>query len=209
MKIKKKKIFKILLLIVLIIGLIFLVYFGINKIQKNKFKKILNENDSYNYKITEINGDEETNVIVRDNVLISDSGDIKIWMSEEENKRVIFDEKYKTAVLDENDDTLEVNSLNHTFIKDFFENSNQKFKYRGKKDGYYKLEFKEKGSKKITTLYLNEKTKNIEKMIQTIGNVEIITKYKIEKNKVTKDEIEFPNLEGYRASDSVNSRAKN
>lgn len=208
MKIKKKKILKFIILIILIIALVFLTYFIFNKIQKNKFKKILEENDSHNYKLTEINGEEETNVIVRDNTLLSENGDTKIWMSEEEKKRVIFDEKYKTAVLDENDETLEVSSLNYTFLKDFFENSNQKFKYRGKENGFYKLEFKEKGTKKITTLYLSEKTKNIEKMVQNSGEIEFVTEFKIEKNKVTKEEIEFPNLEGYRASDSVNSRAK-
>ena len=206
MKIKKKKVFKFLLLIILIIGLVFLVNWGFNKIQRNKFKKILKENDSYNYKLTETSGDEETNVIVRNDTLLSESGDIKIWMSEEENKRVIFDEKYKTAVLDENDDTLEVNSLNHTFIKDFFENSNQKFKYRGKEKGYYKLEFKEKGSKRITTLYLNEKTNIIDKMVQKYGDFENVTEFKVMKNKVSKDMVAYPNLEGYRASDSVNSR---
>ena len=209
MKIKKKKIFKFILFVIIIIGLIFLAYFIFNKIQENRFKKILKENDSYNYKLTEINGGEETNVIVRDNTLLSESGDIKIWMSEEENKRVIFDEKYKTAVLDENDETLEVNSLNYTFINNFFENSNQRFQYKGKENGYYILQFKEKGSKKITLLYLSEKTKNIEKMLQNPGNFELVTEFKVEKNKVTKKEIEFPDLEGYRASDSVNSRAKN
>ena len=45
-------------------------------------------------------------------------------------------------------------------------------------------------------------------MVQNSGEIEFVTEYKIEKNKVTKEEIEFPNLEGYRASDSVNSRAK-
>ena len=208
MKSKKKSIFKFLILFIFIVILAFLTIFIFNKFQKNKFKKILKENDSYNYKLTEIVGGDETFVTVRDNTLLSEDGDTKIWMSEEENKRVIFDEKYKTAVLDENDENLEVNSLNYTFINEFFENSNQKFKYNGKKNGYYILQFKEKGSKKITLLYLNEKTKNIDKMIQNSGNFEFVTEFKVEKNKVTKDEIAFPNLEGYRASDSVNSRAK-
>lgn len=206
MKIKKRKIFKFLLMLILIIGLAFLVYFIFNKSQEGKFKKILKNNDCYNYKLTEIVNEEETNVIVRDNTLLSENGDVKIWMSEEENKRVIFDEKYKTAVLDENDENLEVNSLNYTFINDYFENSRQKFKYGGKKDGHYKLEFKEKGSGKITILYLNEKTNIIDKLVQNAGNFEMVTEFKVEKNKVTKEEIAFPNLEGYRASDSVNSR---
>ena len=58
---------------------------------------------------------------------------------------------------------------------------------------------------KITMLYLNEKTNIIEKMIQNVGNFEFVTDFKVEKNKVKKSDIAFPNLEGYRASDSVNS----
>ena len=42
-------------------------------------------------------------------------------------------------------------------------------------------------------------------MVQNAGNFEFITEFKVEKNKVKKEEIAFPNLEGYRASDSVNS----
>ena len=206
MKIKNKNILKILILIILIVGLIFLGNNIYQKFQENNFKKILKENDSMNYKITEIVNGDETNVIVRDNVLLSENGDTKVWLSEDENKRVVFDDKYKTVVLDENDGSLEVNSLNYTFINDFFENSNQIFSYGGKENGFYKLQFKEKGTKKITILYLNEKTNIIEKMIQNAGNFEFITEFKVEKNKVKKEEIAFPNLEGYRASSSVNSR---
>ena len=125
MKIKNKNILKILILIILIVGLIFLGNNIYQKFQENNFKKILKENDSMNYKITEIVNGDETNVIVRDNVLLSENGDTKVWLSEDENKRVVFDDKYKTVVLDENDGSLEVNSLNYTFINDFFENSNQ------------------------------------------------------------------------------------
>ena len=135
-----------------------------------------------------------------------ENGDIKTWVSEDDSKRVVYDTNYKTAILDENDETLEINSLNYTYINDFFENSNQKFKYLGKEDGYYKLEFQEKDSKKVTIFYLNEKTNIIEKEIQNAGNFELVTEFKVEKNKVSKDEVEYPNLEGYRAGDSVSSR---
>ena len=141
MKIRKKNLLKILILIILIIGLIFITNAIYQKLQSNRFEKILKENDSMNYKLTEIVNGEETNVTVRDNVLLSEEGDTKVWVSEDENKRVIFDDRYKTAVLDENDETLEVNSLNYTFINDFFENSNQKFSYGGKEKGFYKLQF--------------------------------------------------------------------
>ncbi len=206
MKIKKKNILKILILIILAILLVSLLNFAYNKIQKNKFKKILQDNDCLNYELTEIVNGEETKVYVRDNVLLMENGDIKTWVSEDDSKRVVYDTNYKTAILDENDETLEINSLNYTYINDFFENSNQKFKYLGKEDGYYKLEFQEKDSKKVTIFYLNEKTNIIEKEIQNAGNFELVTEFKVEKNKVSKDEVEYPNLEGYRAGDSVSSR---
>ena len=205
MKINKKGILKVLISIILIVGLIFFINKIYQKLQENRFEKILKANDSMNYKLTEIINGEETNIIVRDNTLLLENGDTKMWVSEDENKRVIFDDKYKTAVLDKNDKMLDVNSLNYTFIKDFFENSNQKFSYKGNKNGFYNLQFKEKGSNKITMLYLNEKTNIIEKMIQNVGNFEFVTDFKVEKNKVKKSDIAFPNLEGYRASDSVNS----
>ena len=42
-------------------------------------------------------------------------------------------------------------------------------------------------------------------MVQNSGNFELITEFKVEKNQVSKEEIALPNLEGYRATDSVNS----
>ena len=98
-----------------------------------------------------------------------------------------------------------MNSLNYTYINNFFDNSNQKFKYIGKENEYYKLQFKEKGSNKITLLYLNKKTNIVEKMVQNSGNFEFVTKFKVEKNNVSKEKVAYPNLEGYRATNSVNS----
>ena len=43
-------------------------------------------------------------------------------------------------------------------------------------------------------------------MIQNAGNFEFVTDFKVEKNSVSKEEIAYPDLEGYRAGDSVNSR---
>ena len=43
-------------------------------------------------------------------------------------------------------------------------------------------------------------------MVQNAGNFEFVTIFKVEKNKVSKADVELPNLEGYRAYDSVNSR---
>ena len=205
MKIKRPKIFRILILLILVILLIFLINFIYQKIQKSRFKKILQDNDSNNYELTEIVNDVETKVYVRDKILFSENGNTKTWVSEFDSKRVIFDDRYKTAILDENDETLEVNSLNYTYINNYFDNSNQKFKYIGKESGYYKIQFKEKGSNKITILYLNEKTNIVEKMVQNSENFEFVTNFKVEKNNVSKEKVAYPNLEGYRATDSANS----
>ena len=150
---------------------------------------------------------QETKVYVRDKVLVIEEGNTKTWVSEFEAKRVAYDDEYKTAILDQNDDELKVNSLNYTYIHDFFENSNQKFRYLGEEDGHYKLQFKESGSKKITYIYINKATKIVDKMFQNAGNFEFITEFKVEKNAVSKEEIAFPNLEGYRAYDSVSSNS--
>ena len=207
MKLKKrtKNILKIFILIILIIGLIFLTGLIYQEIQKNKFQKILKENDASNYELVEnING-EEIKVYVRDKVLLSEDGNTKIWLSEFEQKRVIFDDEYKTAIFDENDEELKVNSLNYTYINDFFENSNQSFKYIGKDKGYYKIQFKEKESDKITLLYINQKTNMVDKVVQNAGKFELVTEFKVNKDCVSKDKVAYPNLEGYRVSDSVSS----
>ncbi len=203
---KNLKFLKIILCIIFVIGLIFLSFLIYEKVQKNRFKKMLQESDATNYELTEIVNGEETKVYVRDKTLLIEEGTTKTWVSELDSERVAFDDKYKTAVWDQNDEDLKVNSLNYTYIHDFFENSDQKFKYLGKEKEYYKLQFKEKGSKKITLLYLNVETKLIDKMIQNVGNFEFVTEFKVEKNAVSKDKIAFPNLEGYRAYDSVNSK---
>lgn len=200
---RKKHILKIIILIIIFISVIVVTFFIFGKIQKNKFKKMLEESDANNYELTEIVNGEETKVFVRDKVLLLENENTKTWVNELESKRVVFDEQYKTAIMDEDDEELKVNSLNYTYIQDFFENSNQSFKFLGKENGYYKLQFKEKGSNKITLLYLNEKTKLIDKMVQNAGNFELITEFKVEKNSVSKDEVALPDLEGYRAYEST------
>ena len=201
-----KKLLKILILIILIIGLIYLGYIIIQKIQESKFKKILQENDSNNYELIEVVNGEETEVFVRDKILFIKNGNTKTWVNELEEKRLAFDDEYKTVIVDSNDDSLKVNSLNYTYINNFFENSNQVFKYLGEENEFYKLQFKEKGSGKITILYLNKQNNIVEKLIQNAGNFEFVTEFKVKKNEVSKDEIELPDLDGYRVYDSVNSK---
>jgi len=205
MSTKTKNIIKIIIVVVLVICLVILGYFIYEKLQANRFKKMLQESDSNNYKLTEIVNDVETEVYVRDRILFSKVGNTRTWVSEFDSKRVIFDEEYKTVITDVNDDNLKVNSLNYTFINDFFDNSNQSFNYLGEEDGCYKVQFTEKGSKKITLLYINKDSKDVEKMIQDAGNFELITEFRVEKNTVSKDEVELPNLEGYRVYESSSS----
>ena len=200
-----KMVIKFFLIIVFLFCLIFGIYFIYQKIEEHRFKKILQDNDAMNYELTEIVNGEETKVFVRDKTLLIEAGDTKTWVSEFEEKRVAFDDEYRTAIIDMNDESLKVNSLNYTFINDYFDNSNQVFKYLGNENGYFKLQFREKESKKITLLFLNEKTNNIDKMVQNAGNFEFITEFKVEKNKVSKEKIQFPDIDGYRVYDSVNS----
>ena len=136
--------------------------------------------------------------------MVSENKNTKIWVSEFDSKRVVFDEQYKTAILDQNDESLEVNSLNYTFINDYFDNSNQSFKYLGEEKNCYKIKFKE--GKNITIIYIGKSSNIVEKMIQNAENFEFITEFKVRKNVVSKEDVEFPNLDGYRAYDSVNSR---
>ena len=208
MKNKKimKRIFFYVFLLVIAFVLAVATYMLFGKIQKNKYKKILQENDATNYELTEIEDGIENKVYVRDKILLAENGNTKIWVNELEQKRVTYDEHYKTVILDQNDETLKVNSLNYTYINDFFDNSSQKFKYLGSENGYHKLQFKDKNTNIITVLYLNEKTNVIDKMVQIFGNSEHIIEFKVRKNSVSEKEVEFPNLEGYRVYDSVNSR---
>ena len=67
----------------------------------------MQDNDANNYELTEIVNDVETKVYVRDKILFSENGNTKTWVSEFDSKRVIFDDRYKTAILDENDDSLD------------------------------------------------------------------------------------------------------
>ena len=205
-KLNNKKTLKILIIIILIIVLVFLGYIIFIKIQKNNFKKMLQDNDATNYELVETVNGEETVVYVRDKILLMKEDNTTTWVNELESKRIIFDDEYHTVIIDENDESLKVNSLNYTYLNDYFDNSNQSFKFLGEENGFYKLQFKEKGNKRITLFYINKKTKLVEKIVQNAGNFELVTELKVEKNVVSKQEVELPNLEGYRVYNSVNSK---
>jgi hypothetical protein len=157
---KIKPIFKLIIIIVLIIIGVFLGNFAYGKFTKYRFKKILQDNDSSNYELVQYSNDEETTIWVRDKKLFSETENTIIWMSELDSKRIIMDKDSQIAIVTEGDEDLVVNTLNYSYLNDLFESSNQKFKYQGKQDGYYILEFTNKKTGILTTLYLNERNKS-------------------------------------------------
>lgn len=204
----KKKIIKIILLIIIIVLGVLLGNFVFHKFQANKYKKMLKDNDATNYKLIEKTIDGETIVKVRDGVLVSENEDTLTWVDSLENKRVLINTKYKTAIITENDNDLNVSSLNNTYINDYFENSNQKFKYLGKEDGFYKIQFTNKENQNITIIYINENTKMVEKVVQISNNIEFVINYEIDKKSVSKKDVEYPDLNDYHVTESVSSNTK-
>jgi len=206
---KKKKIFlkliKFLFLIILIVLGFFLGNFVYNKYEENKFKKILTENDATNYEVIERVGNEETTVKVRDRVLISENTETKTWVDGINKKRIVMDLTYKTALITENDEKLKVNSLNNTYIENYFDNPKMKFKYLGSTDRYSILKFIHKKTKDSTLLYINRETNIIEKMEQYTDDVVYTANFDVKMNSVSKEEVEEPDLDKYRIYDSVSS----
>ncbi|MCI8309761.1 MAG: hypothetical protein HFJ45_06210 [Clostridia bacterium] len=202
---KRKFIVKLIIIIILISIGIFIGNFAYGKYIRNKYKNILKDNDAVNYEMTQYSNGEETNIFVKDKILLSRNNNIETWVSEIESKRIIADTSSKIAIITENDNNLKVNTLNYTYINDYFENSRQKFKYLGKNDDYYFLEFKDKKTKIITTLYLNRKTNLVDKMIESSNGIEFEIKYKINLNSVSNEEVKCPDLTDYHFETSVSS----
>ena len=201
----KKFIKKFLIIIVLIFILIFIGIFSFRKYQRYSFKKILVDNDATNYELIETVNDSVITVKVKDRVLLSTEDEIITWVNELEKRRIVVDEEYKTALITENDSELKVNSLNYTYINDYFENSNQKFKYLGEKDGYYIVEFTEKATKNKSILYINKDTKIVDKFEQVLDGYDFTREFEGNKNSVSNLEVEEPNIDNYRIYDSVSS----
>lgn len=204
----KKKVFliiKILVLLLIIATIVFLIHYAYTKIQRNRFQKMLEESDSHIYTLIEKSNDEEFTIKVRDYYLLSESEDEIIWIDADKKQRVLVMPQYKTAVVSENDENVVVHSLNYTYLEDFFKNSNQKFKYLGKEDGCFKVLFTEKQSKKETTIFINEKTKMVDKIIYNIGGVDSTTTFQTTVNNVSKADVAMPDIDGYHVTDSSTS----
>lgn len=208
---KKKKIIKLFIIVIAVI----IIAIVINLIYKNfikfKMKNILAKNDSINYELIEKYGDEEVSIKVYADTLISEYNDNITWINSEQGKRVILDKKYKMAILTENDNNLKVNSLNYTYLNEYFENSREKFKYLGKENSYYKFQFTNKDTKIVTILYLNKDINSIEKMIRKINDSEEVITFDVKKNSVSKKEVEYPDLSEYEVtySSSTNVETNN
>ena len=202
----KKKFLRFIILFIIIVITMLLVRFFYVKIIKNKFKKILIKNDTINYEMLEKVDNEENNIKVKDKKILLQNGNNKTWISELDGKRIIMNTESKIAIITENDKELKVNSLNYTYINDYFENSSLKFKYLGKKDEYYLLRFTDKKTNIVTCFYLNEKNNLIEKLVKTVNNgAESISTFEIKINSISNKDVEEPDLTDYHVRDSVSS----
>jgi hypothetical protein len=190
--------------ILIVIGIL-IGNFAYKKFNVYRFKKILEENDYTNYSLVETSNDTVTYVYVRNGVLLSTCDDTTTWVSVNENKRVIFNETYKTAIVDENDDELTVHSLNYTYINNYLEEASQKFKYLGKHDGYFVLQFTNKKTNVVTVLYLNAETHFIDTMIVDSSGYDFEANFEITVNKVTPEDVQMPNIDDYTYENSSSS----
>lgn len=167
---KKKRNKNVLKFIVLIIAIALLIWIGIliyKQIWISKFENMLKKNDSTNYELVQTDGKSSTTVRVLDNVYTLDDETNFIWINETENVRIVMDKENKLAMITENpENKLEVKSLNATYIEKYFENDSMNFKYLGKEDNFYKLQFEDKNTGFITIFYLNKDSKIIEKMVE-------------------------------------------
>lgn len=192
-----KKLVRIIVLIIIIVLLILLCIWGILKFIKNKYKKILLNNDSSNYEIIQIvDGVEEQVSKLRNNTLVIDDGENIIWISKKANKSIVMNQNNKTAIVTTESD-LKIATLNESYIKEYFENSDNKFKYLGKENNYELLEFTNKNTGIISVLYLNLETNIIDKQIIKNGNAQNVIEYKVKLNSVSTDEIKEPDLTDY------------
>lgn len=194
---KKKKILKIIILIIAVILLVLLAFLLYKQYWINKFTKILEENDSTNYELIQTDGQTTTTVKVYGKIYTSEDESVFVWISEPENIRVIMDKLNKSAIITENsEEELKVGSLNSTYL-DYFENSNMEFKYLGKEDSFYKLQFTDKNTGYITTFYLNIDTGIVEKIIEEFNGAQNTYEISVNLDCVNEEEVSYPDLSEY------------
>lgn len=194
---KKKNIIKIIILVIVVILLVFLGILLYKQLMINKFKNLLEENDSTNYELVQTDGETTTTVKVYGNIYTYEDDNNFVWISEPENTRVIMDKVNKTAIITENpEEALEVESLNSTYLN-YFENDNMTFKYLGTEDIFYKLQFADENLGSVTTFYLNKDTGIVEKMVEEFNDAQNTYEISVTKDSVTAEETEYPDLSEY------------
>ena len=194
---KFKNIIKIIVIIILIIVLALLCMLIYKKLMINKFVNLLNKSDSSNYELIQSDGTTTTTVKVKDGVLVSEDDDTIIWISENENIRIIMDKNYYSAIITENFEEAEVGSLNLSYINDYFENSDWKFKYLGKEDDLYKVQFTNKDTGAIVIFYINNDTGVVEKLDEDFGGDEVNLTFEVSFDVVTDEDVAYPDLTAY------------
>ena len=194
---KKKKNLKIVILIIAIILLVIIGILIYKQFWINKFKKILKENDSSNYELVQTDGITTSTVKVYEDIYTYEDENNFIWISETENLRVIMDKVNKSAIITENSESaLKVGSLNSTYL-DYFDNDTMKFKYLGKEDSFYKLQFENKSTGNITIFYMNIDTGIIEKIEKLFNGAQNNYEIKVKFDCVTSDDVAYPDLAEY------------
>ena len=194
---KKKKLIKLIILIVVIVLLVVLEILIYNQVQINRFKEILEENDSTNYELIQTDGITTATIKVYGNIYTYEDENNYIWISESENLRVVMDKKNKSAIITENpENELKVGSLNSTYL-DYFENDSMKFKYLGEENPFYKLQFTNKGTGNNTIFYLNSENGVVEKIEENFNGAQNIYDITVNLESVTSEEVVYPDLSEY------------
>ena len=187
---KFKNIIKIIIIIALIV-----VY---KKVMINRFINLLNQSNSNNYELVQNDGTTITTIKVKDGVLLSEDDDTYIWINSIENIRIIMEKNSKIAMITENsEEVFEVGSLNSTYINDYFENDDLKFKYLGKEEDSYKVQFTNKDTEIITIFYIDSDTGIIQKIEENFNGLEIVSNFEVNFDVVTDEDVAYPDLSEY------------
>jgi hypothetical protein len=82
-------------------------------------------------------------------------------------------------------------------LSEYFNNSDYKFKYLGKENNYYLLDFVNSDLAITTILYLNIKTNIVDKQIIQNEVAKTVIEYKVKINSVSTEEVAEPDLTDY------------
>ena len=197
MKKSGKKVFKKIIIILIFVLIICFSVLGIKAIIKNKYRKLLEKSNVHNYEVIQlVDGNQEQVSYIRDNVLVVNDGENIIWLNKKENKSIVLNTLRKTAFITK-EENVKISGLNDSYINEYFDNSDYRFKYLGKENNHYLLEFTNKDTAITTVLYLNMETNIIDKQIIKNAVAETVIEYKVKINSVSTEEIKEPDLTDY------------